>query len=402
MSEMAQEGVHLKDHPDFIKEGLKTIGLHPISMKHTFLELSIPDKNLKDVSVLSDYPNLMYVDVSFNKIESLTALKDLPFLVQLNASRNQLTECLDFSPRLCNADDASSGGHTDIGSMLTQVNFSNNKITNLRNHLQRHKFLEILLLKSNQISVIEELIDLKFLKVLDLSYNNISKIQGLNSTSIRELNLSGNQINSLDGLQDLPNLTSLNVENNCVLSLFPLAECKNLTFINASGNKIEYARQTEFLGEIPWLNTLLLHKNPCHKMDHYRLRVIYRLPNLERLDFTTVQAEERIRAYNLYSDSMGDLVTRQQTFNKFQPSEIFVDHSTAKMHVDEEDEMDDDVIRLGTPSISMQGSAYRDENSAAPEDEASEATLGFRADSMIEAHAGDGPNMVEGGGSRGE
>jgi len=373
MSEMAQEGVSLRDYPDLIKDGLKTIGLHPISMKHTFLEVSVPNKNLKDVSVLSDYPNLMYIDVSVNKIETLTALKDLPFLIQLNASGNQLTECLDFRPKLCNAEDASSDGHTDIGSMLTQVNLSNNNITNLQSFLKHHNFLEILLLKNNNISIIEELIDLKFLKVLDLSYNNISKIQGLNSASIRELNLSGNQITDLNGLQDLPNLTSLNVENNCIMSLFPIAQCKNLTYINASGNKIEYARQGEFLFEIPYLNTLLLHQNPCHKKDHYRLRVIYRLPNLQRLDFTAVTAEERIRAYNLYSDSQGDLQTRQQTFNKYQPSAVFNDHSTAKMHEDEEEDIDDEELKSGTAANIEVGSLVSE----------NEATIGFSEDSMV-------------------
>jgi hypothetical protein len=33
--------------------------------------------------------------------------------------------------------------------------------------------------------------------------------------------------------------------------------------LNASKNKIELTKEAQFLGDIPWLNIVLLHGNPC-------------------------------------------------------------------------------------------------------------------------------------------
>ena len=76
------------------------------------------------------------------------------------------------------------------------------------------------------------------LQVLDLSYNNISKIEGLDDLPIQKLLLCGNRITELFGLEKLANLSHLDVSENQIISLSQLTQCSNLTHLNVSKNRI--------------------------------------------------------------------------------------------------------------------------------------------------------------------
>ena len=209
-----------------LKAGLGLLGKHPLRQAHTYLSLSVPRSGLDDASVgsLSSYPNIMYLDVSGNKIGDLSVLGQLPTLVQLDASWNEVGECLAFAPPRCSRTQAWSDGDLAVGSMLTLANLSHNRINALRD-LSAHAFLETLLLGYNSIVQIEGLQNLKFLQVLDLSYNKIAAISGLDGLRLQELNLEGNELSSLEGLGGLPSLSVLNVARNKLESLQPLQSC---------------------------------------------------------------------------------------------------------------------------------------------------------------------------------
>ena len=66
---------------------------------------------------------------------------------------------------------------------------------------------------------------LTHLYALNLSHNNISRIDGLlNSHSLGELNLSNNNISDISGLPSLINLKVFNVSNNKVSAVFLIGE----------------------------------------------------------------------------------------------------------------------------------------------------------------------------------
>ena len=67
-----------------------------------------------------------------------------------------------------------------------------------------------------------------------------------------------------------------------------------------------------------------------------RARVLFRVPFLEELDLISVTVEEMIRANNMYNADGGDLLQRQEVFNKFYPDGNFVDYSI----IYKDDEMD--------------------------------------------------------------
>lgn len=167
------------------------------------------------------------------------------------------------------------------------------------------------------------------LQVLDLSYNKLTRIEGLSGLPIQELNLKGNNLTDLAGLGigNLPRLTALNVAENAIKTLKPLEDCKNLDYLDVCNNKIEFIRQVEFLQNLPFLQILYFEGNQGSLKKFYRYRIIFRLPKLEQLDETKVSAEEKIRSANAYKSVDGDLESRRCVFNKFLPDEEYIDYS---------------------------------------------------------------------------
>ena len=68
-----------------IRNGMHTLGKHPLSIKFCFLGLNISKLDVTDIHVLSSYPNLVYVDISQNKIQTLNVFSNFGSLLQLNA-----------------------------------------------------------------------------------------------------------------------------------------------------------------------------------------------------------------------------------------------------------------------------------------------------------------------------
>jgi hypothetical protein len=117
----------------------------------------------------------MYLNISNNSIADISSLSALPTLIELNAKKNCLTSCLDFSPPLCTSSTAWSTGHTALGSILVNVDLSENLIANMGDHIATlHPFLEVLLLSSNSIASISGLTSLRYLQVISSSPLHIS------------------------------------------------------------------------------------------------------------------------------------------------------------------------------------------------------------------------------------
>ena len=308
---------------DLVEKGFHSLGKHPILQRHAYLGLNIPSLQLTNISYLSNYKNLMYLDISNNKIESLLVLSELPMLVQLNASNNNITDCLSFQSPLCDENNMWADGHNSTGSMLTLVNLSSNYISILSD-LSHHAYIECLLLSKNYIAKISGFNNLQFLKVLDLSYNNIQVIEGLDNLNINELNLEGNNIKSLTGLESLNRLTVLNVAKNNISNIAPLLTCTRLESLDIRHNNVATIRQTELLApNMVYLSYLYAEGNPfCSKM-HYRLRIIHRLPSLVHLDATVISPDEKIRSSNLYDSNTGfsDIQMRAETHHQNLPDD---------------------------------------------------------------------------------
>ncbi|XP_028554282.1 uncharacterized protein LOC110092251 isoform X2 [Dendrobium catenatum] len=127
---------------------------------------------------------------------------------------------------------------------LRSVSLSGNSIAHITpGCLPKH--IHSLDLSRNKISAIEGLRDLTRLRVLNLSYNRISRIgHGLsNCTVIKELNLAGNKISDVEGLHRLLKLTGLDLSFNKITTTKAfgqlVANYNSLLSLNLIGNSIQ-------------------------------------------------------------------------------------------------------------------------------------------------------------------
>eukprot|EP01018_Ginkgo_biloba_P005023 Gb_01862 [translate_table: standard] len=126
---------------------------------------------------------------------------------------------------------------------LRTINLSGNFIVRITPE-SLPRSLHTLNLSRNKITTTEGLRELTRLRVLDLSYNRISRIgRGLaNCTSIKELYLTGNKISDVEGLHRLLKLTVLDLSFNKITASKALgqlaANYNSLLALNLLGNPI--------------------------------------------------------------------------------------------------------------------------------------------------------------------
>uniref|UniRef100_A0A0X3PR34 Protein phosphatase 1 regulatory subunit 7 n=3 Tax=Schistocephalus solidus TaxID=70667 RepID=A0A0X3PR34_SCHSO len=129
--------------------------------------------------------------------------------------------------------------------------------------LQSLHQLEVVHLQHNNVRKIENAFtDCAALKELRLDFNCISKVSSLTfekCENLTVLDLSFNQLQSIEFLQKLPSLRELYLSNNQVESITPLMFCKNLTDLDLTANKIVEAK--EGLSGLSSLQSVNLSRN---------------------------------------------------------------------------------------------------------------------------------------------
>jgi hypothetical protein len=333
---------------EMVADALGGIGKHPLSGKHAFLELNLKGLKLFDCAALKDFPNIVYADISKNAIQDISPLSSVLAMTHLDASKNEIPTLRNFAPPLCSKENSWADGKQSVGSMLIYANLANNKISDLEG-ISDHPFLECLLLGHNAISSMEGLMPLRNLQVLDLSYNSLASILPLAGLQIQELNLEGNEIKDLTGLEVLPRLRSLNVCDNLVTDLEPLSLCAELSYLDVSGNKITQMETFFVLKSCVNLRKLLGLRNRASDKLTYRRQLIYQLPTLETLDVTFVSAVEQLEAYNHYRDPLGDYALMQEVFTKYFPGETLPDPDAGGAEVQSMPPMDTMTPRMMNP-----------------------------------------------------
>jgi U2 small nuclear ribonucleoprotein A' len=123
---------------------------------------------------------------------------------------------------------------------------------------------------------------------------------------LQNLFLNSNRISKIDGgiHEFLPNLKTIILTNNALSELGdlePLIQCKKLTHLSVMDN-------------------------PVAKKPHYRLYIIYKLPQVRVLDFNKVKLTERKEAAALFAkeDGTDNDLAKSLTDNKtktFEPGE---------------------------------------------------------------------------------
>lgn len=223
---------------------------------------------------------------------------------------------------------------------LRELNISNNNLITLKGFGYLPK-LKILTISANKLETLisspnndgypKGLLGLTGLEVLDISYNNIANLYGLNFAPMKDLkilNASNNSITKLDHIDHLKDLREidlsgnrirqfeessfspfqqiacLRIEENGLRTLNYIDKLIKLQFLFLHSNRISDFWDIEKLNNIPKLMELSLTNNPVYKKPMYRLSVIKRVPSLLILDSKEISAEERERIEStMFQDS---------------------------------------------------------------------------------------------------
>uniref|UniRef100_A0A8C9B9B0 Leucine rich repeat containing 23 n=1 Tax=Phocoena sinus TaxID=42100 RepID=A0A8C9B9B0_PHOSS len=155
---------------DVMKEGLSALCKTGNGLAHAYVKLEVKDRDLTDIHLLRSYIHLRYVDVSRNHLTDLSPLNYLTHLLWLKADGNRLQSA----------------------------------------RLNELPYLQIASFAYNQITDTEGISHPR-LASLDLKGNHIHMVTGLDPQkliSLHTLELRGNQLNSTLGI-NLPKLKNL-------------------------------------------------------------------------------------------------------------------------------------------------------------------------------------------------
>jgi hypothetical protein len=98
--------------------GLGNLRKSPACMAHVYLNLTLPDSELSDITLLESCSYLQNVNLSGNDLTDVKTLGKLLHLTRLDLSKNYLTQFLDFNPpRALREVNYSDNGIEDLGSI---------------------------------------------------------------------------------------------------------------------------------------------------------------------------------------------------------------------------------------------------------------------------------------------
>jgi len=156
---------------------------------------------------------------------------------------------------------------------------------------------ELILKSPNFLNPIKE-------REIDLRGNKIAVIENLGATQDQFdcIDFSDNEIIKVDGFPLLQRLRTLLLNNNLVARIAnSLGESlPHLDTLILTNNRIINLSDIDSLAELPSLRRLSLLENMITKKQHYRLYIIYKLPQLKLLDFRKIKQKERLASEKLF------------------------------------------------------------------------------------------------------
>ncbi|KAI8493652.1 Leucine-rich repeat-containing protein 23 [Branchiostoma belcheri] len=238
--------------------------------------------DLTDVRVLRDLVHVRFLDLSGNRLTDLSPLNHMDHLLWLKADRNALTE-INIQERL----------------FLQVASFAYNQIETVEG--LSHPQLRILNLMGNRLRRVSGLepCKLRALTTVELRGNMLESTEGLGIPSLRELYLAANKLEKIEGLRKMPNLKLLHLRDNVISCLSGFTSgMKSLQYLNLRGNQIMTVKEVEKLHHLHSLRTLSLAGNPLaeEEAEHYVLDALSYIPSLDRIDKHPFSGEDRSEA----------------------------------------------------------------------------------------------------------
>ncbi|XP_074525644.1 nischarin [Halichoeres trimaculatus] len=214
-----------------------------------------------DLSVFKSLLQIEISDCSSQQIRGLSSLRSSLATLSIHRSTETMMSILvpeasEFSQ--WEAEGSESGcpvtAVIPVWKNLTTLDMSHNCISTIDSSVKLIPKVEFLDLSYNQLSTVENLQHLYNLVHVDLSYNSLRVLEAAHTRlgNIKTLNLAGNQLDQLTGLTKLYSLVNLDLSHN---KLAQLEEIRNI-------------------GSLPCLEKLNLSSNPMCIIPDYRTKVL--------------------------------------------------------------------------------------------------------------------------------
>lgn len=190
---------------------------------------------------ISKFRNLTTLEIQRVPIQRICGLQQLRSQLQEIVAERSLTNVKDLI-MFC-AGDKSNGF---IWNSLKRADFSYNGLEVIDNSFEFTPYLQNLNLSHNKIFSISALVWCPNLKVLNLSFNQLTTIPKFNQESYRRLQvliINDNLIEDISGLVRLDAMLELDLSGNCMLDhslLLPLCTLNALRFLNLTGNPLAF------------------------------------------------------------------------------------------------------------------------------------------------------------------
>ncbi|CAH1112770.1 unnamed protein product [Psylliodes chrysocephalus] len=198
------------------------------------------------------------------------------------------------------------------------------------NFLINFSCIALYLILKNMVKLTAEIIQnsMQFInpvkdRELDLRGYRIPEIENLGATGDQfdTLDFSDNDIRKLDGFPYLTRLKCLLMNNNRIVRIGEHLEeyIPNLETLVLTGNQMEELGDIEPLSTLEKLTSLSLMFNPITAKQHYRLYIIFKIPQLKLLDFRKIKLKERDEAKMLFKSKKGkeiqkEIIKKAKTF----------------------------------------------------------------------------------------
>ncbi|XP_061075381.1 leucine-rich repeat-containing protein 23 isoform X1 [Conger conger] len=266
---------------EMVEQGLSLLCRTGNGLSHAFVKLDLKERRLTDLTLLTSFVHLRFLDISSNLVSDLSPLTALTQLLWLKGDGNVIQR-FEGQP---------------LGQLayLQWLSLALNRICDLKG--LGGPSLESINLIGNSIERVTglEYSRLTNLVTLELRGNRLESTDGIYLPNLRKLYLAQNGIKRLEGLDRLEHLTTLHLRDNQLETLDGInSNMKALQYLNIRGNQVSSPRALVSLVEVMnTLKSLVLTENPLSEIEDYRLFVLSRLPMLERLDKEQITPEER-------------------------------------------------------------------------------------------------------------
>ncbi|XP_066201909.1 protein phosphatase 1 regulatory subunit 7 isoform X1 [Saccopteryx leptura] len=270
---------------------------------HTLRELDLYDNQIKRIENLDSLTELEILDISFNLLRSIEGVDKLTQLKKLFLVNNKISKIENLSTL----------------HQLQMLELGSNRIRAIEN-IDTLTSLESLFLGKNKITKLQNLDALSNLTVLSMQWNaqlsrfsnernlfskscfvshpthcpsqsnRLTKMEGLQSlVNLRELYLSHNGIEVIEGLENNNKLTMLDIASNRIKKIENISHLTELQEFWMNDNLLESWSDLDELQGARRLETVYLERNPLQKDPQYRRKVMLALPSVRQIDAAFVR-----------------------------------------------------------------------------------------------------------------